>query len=167
MRQSREYAALRDVDRIVLPSSVLPSPVIPRDHLSLGAAQRVRLVCEVLVTYGRVRWELRRRTLPEVVRRLRCDPHTRVPPPGEMGSELSSRRIAYAVAAVLERLPTDSRCLMRSLVLTRLMARRGLASSLVIGVVTAPGFSAHAWVEHRGAAVLPNYGDVMSRLVEL
>ena len=60
-----------------------------------------------------------------------------------------------AVARTLRLLPTDSRCLMRSLVLSALLARRGIDSSLVIGVRTAEAFGAHAWVEHEGRPLLP------------
>jgi hypothetical protein len=52
-------------------------------------------------------------------------------------------------------MPFDSRCLIRSLVLVRILARRRIASSLVLGVSTTPAFEAHAWVEHAGVALLP------------
>ncbi len=63
-------------------------------------------------------------------------------------------------------LPTDSRCLVRSLVLTRLLGRRGVPSSLVIGVMSEPQFAAHAWVEHGGAPLL-SPGTGFQRLVEV
>ncbi len=52
---------------------------------------------------------------------------------------------------------------MRSLVLTAMLARRGIPSSVVIGVRPEPEFAAHAWVESDGAAVLPpgRYGRVV------
>jgi hypothetical protein len=47
--------------------------------------------------------------------------------------------------------PVPASCLVRSLVLCRLLRQRGLASELRIGVATPDGhFSAHAWVEHDG-----------------
>jgi hypothetical protein len=64
-------------------------------------------------------------------------------------------------------LPTDTRCLTRSLVLSRLLARRAIPSTLVIGVRSEPSFLAHAWVEHGGSAVLPTNRDVYQRLAEL
>jgi hypothetical protein len=68
---------------------------------------------------------------------------------------------------VLERLPSDSRCLTRSLVVTRVLARRGIGASLVIGVAPAPNFAAHAWVELDGVPLLPALESTYSRLVEL
>jgi hypothetical protein len=81
--------------------------------------------------------------------------------------ELAARRIGYAVGAILRLLPTDGRCLMQSLVLTRVLARRRLPTSVVIGVSAAPEFVAHAWVEHAGRPVLPAYEGAFARLVEL
>jgi hypothetical protein len=64
-------------------------------------------------------------------------------------------------------LPGDTRCLARSLVLTQLLARRGIPSRLVIGARPAPRFLAHAWVEHAGQPVLPIGDGSFGRLVEL
>jgi hypothetical protein len=68
----------------------------------------------------------------------------------------------------LDRLPADARCLAQSLVLTRLLAARGIASTFVIGIAE-PGeaFGAHAWVERDGVALLPVGGSAERRLVEL
>jgi hypothetical protein len=51
-------------------------------------------------------------------------------------------------------------------VLTRLLASRGIRSSLVIGVRSEPEFEAHAWVECAGIALLPPGDDSYGRLVE-
>lgn len=59
------------------------------------------------------------------------------------------------VRRVLAVLPTERRCLIRSLVLVRLLERRGLQNTLVIGVDNHETFAAHAWVEHDGIRVLP------------
>lgn len=83
------------------------------------------------------------------------------------GSHVPGSRLAYIVSSVLRLLPTDSRCLMRSLVLTRLLARRGLPSALVIGVTASPEFGAHAWVEQDGRPLLPAHDAIFARLVEL
>jgi hypothetical protein len=56
---------------------------------------------------------------------------------------------------------------MRSLVLVGVLARRGLPASLVIGVVSEPRFTAHAWVESEGVALLPTNGPSYRRLVRL
>ena len=67
----------------------------------------------------------------------------------------------------LSPLPADSRCLVRSLVLVRLLARRGLPATLVLGASNTDGFEAHAWVEQDGRAVLPTGGGRFERLAEL
>jgi hypothetical protein len=48
----------------------------------------------------------------------------------------------------------DSRCLVRALVLTRMLARRGIESSFVLGVAAQPAFAAHAWLERAGVPLL-------------
>jgi hypothetical protein len=76
-----------------------------------------------------------------------------------------ARRLAKAVRRTLGLLPTDSRCLIRSLVLTRLLARRSIPNTLVIGVRKDPEFKAHAWIEHAGRPILP--AGEYTRLTEL
>jgi tetrahydromethanopterin S-methyltransferase subunit G len=76
-----------------------------------------------------------------------------------------ARRLGKGVGRTLGVLPTDSRCLIRSLVLVHLLARRSIPSTLVIGVRKESGFEAHAWVEHDGEAVLP--AGHYTRLTEL
>ena len=49
-------------------------------------------------------------------------------------------------------------CLVRSLALTRLLRSRGIAAELRIGVKTADGFHAHAWVEVAGVPITPPEG---------
>lgn len=69
-------------------------------------------------------------------------------------------RLGRAVMLVLSRLPTDRRCLVRSLVLSSMLARRGIPARLVLGVrpTTDEPFLAHAWVEHEGSPVTPDEG---------
>lgn len=77
-------------------------------------------------------------------------------------------RLGTAVARTLDLLPTDSSCLTRSLVLARLLSRRCIESSLVIGVGGDHDcFIAHAWVEHRGMPLLDPGPDDLTRLVQL
>ncbi|MDQ3569707.1 MAG: lasso peptide biosynthesis B2 protein [Actinomycetota bacterium] len=95
------------------------------------------------------------------------------PGPGDVAlldlesAHLSGLRLGRAVSRTLRLLPTDSRCLVRSLVLTALLARRGLSSLLVIGVRSDPEFAAHAWVEHAGRPLLPPGEETFQRLLEL
>jgi transglutaminase superfamily protein len=78
-----------------------------------------------------------------------------------------ARSLGWAVARLLAYVPGDTRCLIRSLVLTRLLARRGIEAKLVIGARATPEFSAHAWVEHDGVPVLDPGDESFGRLVEL
>ena len=132
----------------------------------MGPLQKVRLVGEILALYARVRWHMSRHELPAVVATLRRAQHGAPPPAADEAVRLG-RWYGGAVMRSLGRLPFDGRCLVRSLVLLGLLARRGMATTLVIGVRTRPDFSAHAWIEHGGAALLPagEMGD--GRLVEL
>lgn len=82
-------------------------------------------------------------------------------------AQREGREIGYAVERVMRFLPGESRCLMRSLVVTAMLSRRGIPSSLVIAVRPGPSFIAHAWVEHGGQPLLPPLRHVVDRLVEL
>ncbi len=87
--------------------------------------------------------------------------------PPSPGSLEEARRLSHAVARLLRYVPGDTRCLARSLVLTRLLASRGIEAKLVIGARTTPEFLAHAWVEHAGDPVLDPGDGSFGRLVEL
>jgi hypothetical protein len=76
-------------------------------------------------------------------------------------------RLGRAVSRTLTFLPTDGRCLVSSLVLSRLLERRRIDASLVVAVRQEPGFGAHAWVEHRGRPLLQPGDLSYQRLVEL
>ena len=132
----------------------------------MGAGQKARLVAEIVALYARVRWLLARRELPDVVASLRRGSRRPAPPAAEEAVRLG-RWYGGAVMLSLGRLPFDARCLVRSLVLLGLLARRGIETRLVIGVRTRPDFSAHAWVEHGSAALLPPGEMREGRLVEL
>jgi hypothetical protein len=132
----------------------------------LSALARAGLAGEIVVTYVGARRELRRAPIEAVLARLRADPS--LPPPADAAEGLEeARRLGWVVARTLRLLPGDTRCLTRSLVLTRLLARRGIAAKLVIGARPGPEFLAHAWVECDGEAVLSAGNGRFSRLVEL
>jgi Transglutaminase-like superfamily len=124
----------------------------------LGPVAKLRLVAEIAGAWWRARRLLRRRTLPETVALLRARGHAGRAPDDPL-------RLASAVCRAMPLLPADSRCLMRSLVLVSLLARRSLPATLVIGVLPGERFAAHAWVELSGRPLLPA-GDY-ERLVEL
>jgi hypothetical protein len=125
-------------------------------------------VLEVFFAYAAVRRRSSRTELSALVRDLR----------GHQGADANrsrgelalqrdlSARLGYVVQALLRRMPAEGPCLVRALVLTKLLGRRQIPGRLVIGVCNEPTFYAHAWVEHRGEAVLPT-DDVFRRLVEL
>jgi hypothetical protein len=137
---------------------------LPRGR-SLGLRERARLIGEVVVAYVRARRELGQVPIETAVARLRGGRS----PAGRGGPEAleEAARLGRIVVRTLAFLPGDTRCLRRSLVLTQLLARRGIAGRLVIGARTAPDFLAHAWVEHEGIPVLSPEGDSFGRLVEL
>lgn len=146
------------------------SQVIPtKSSHTLGArlrpAQRARLLVEILAAYVQARWALRREPIASVVARLRASSVTdRDEAPDTLQN---ARRLGWSVARVLAVVPGDTRCLARALVLTRILARRGIAAKLVIGARASPDFLAHAWVEHDGDPVLDPGDGSFARLVEL
>jgi hypothetical protein len=127
---------------------------------------KARLATEILAAYVATRWYLRQATLPGVVTRLRqvTSSGLDLPLRGDQAP-----RLGRAVSRTLGRLPADSRCLVRSLVLVRLLARRGVSSELVIAACpeASEGFAAHAWVEVGGRPVLPPAGPPYGRLLTL
>ena len=130
----------------------------------LRPTERVRLASEIVVAYLRARRELRRAPIASVVAVLRSEPSGAAPAAGALEE---ARRLGWAVARTLTLIPGDTRCLVRSLVLTRLLARRGIPAKLVIGARAAPDFLAHAWVEYDGQPVLSPGDGSFGRLVEL
>ncbi len=133
---------------------------------SRGAAPapaKARLAAEILIAYARVRRLLAHRDLRQTVRALRDRPESAAPRL-DRGEAV---RLTQAVVRVLRLLPTDSRCLVRSLVVLALLADRGTAVELVIGVLPGTTFAAHAWVELDGMPLLEAGVAAERRLVEL
>ena len=126
--------------------------------------RRARLALEVVGIYARARWWVHTRGTAPAVDALRRGLHEHTAPETE---RLASLRLGRAVVRVLRLLPADSRCLMRSLVMTGLLARRGVYAKVVIGVRPAPRFAAHAWVEVDAVAVLPTNEPEYERLTEI
>ena len=134
----------------------------PRGRAPLTSAAKLSLVAEILRDYVIVRWRMRGPDIRTIVAELR----------GESERERHSdyplaRRLGRAVARTLSFLPTDNRCLARSLVLDKLLARRSLRSVVVLAARAEPDFAAHAWVEHDGVPVLPPGSPSYKRLIEL
>jgi Transglutaminase-like superfamily len=146
------------------------SHVMPMNLDRLPFGQRVRLTAEVLSTYIHVRWVMRDDDAERSVRRLRADARGPDENPAQTNESdlelLAALRLAHATRRVLELLPSDSRCLFRSLTLLCLLERRGISQTLVVAVRPQP-FSAHAWVEVKGQPVLPDGQLGYERLLEL
>lgn len=140
------------------------APGEPRARLT--QRERARLAVEILAAYAQARRSLRRAPIAEAVARLRA---TRSPLAGpSSGVSLQEAvGLGHAVTRLLAFVPGDTRCLARSLVLTRLLARRGIPAKLVIGARAEPEFLAHAWVEYGGDPVLSAGDGSFGRLVEL
>ena len=121
----------------------------------MPAGLRLRVAVEIVATYTRVRMRMLRGDVRDVVDGLRLgatDLHD------SYDAYRIGRRLGQPVRRTLDPLPWDSRCLMRSLVLLRMLARRGVVCRLVIGVRPGEKFEAHAWIEHDGHPLLPTLG---------
>jgi hypothetical protein len=124
---------------------------------------RVPLAAEIALACLLARRELTRSPIEQALARLRGAPSC---PPAD-AQLVQARHLARATARTLAYLPGDTRCLVRSLVLSRLLARRGIDSRLVLGTSTEPDFAAHAWVECVGVPVLDPGAGRFARLAEL
>jgi len=131
----------------------------------LTAREKAVLGVEIVRAYSRARWLLWRSDLPTTLTVLRAD--AGVPVADQVEAGRTGVRLGTAVGKTLRHLPFDSRCLMRSLVLTRLLARRGIETSFVIAVKPDSEFVAHAWVERNGVPLLEPAEDEFARIVEL
>jgi hypothetical protein len=134
--------------------------------IEMRVLHRIALAAEIGLAYARSRWLLSRRDLPATLRALR--PRTAGSSAANADGVQAGLHLAQATGRLLEALPpADSRCLMRSLVVSRLLDRRRIPSAVVIGVTSGEAFGAHAWVEVAGHPVLePGDGSYL-RLVEL
>jgi hypothetical protein len=136
-----------------------------RDPAPLPLRAKAALVLEVAASYLDARRSLRGVPLGDAVAHLRAVRRDRGPEHPD--AVTTGRRLGRAVVRTLPFLPGDTRCLTQSLTLTRLLARRGIESKLVIGVRAGESFAAHAWVEHEGVPLLPAGGEPFERLVTL
>lgn len=120
-----------------------------------SALRKALLAAEVCLVYGRVRLLLRRFNTPDTVARLRSG---RTPLASRYGADRPprerARQLGRATVRVLAPLPVDSRCLLRSLVLARMMTRRGLPYEILFSVHAGNEFIAHCWVEADGVPML-------------
>jgi hypothetical protein len=132
-------------------------------------AKRAHLALEILLAYVSARRAIAGAPITIALARLRGE-GVESPPTAPATAHVrleEAHRLGRAVARTLAFVPGDTRCLVRSLVLARLLARRGIPAKLVIGTRAAPNFLAHAWVECGGDPVLSTGDGSFGRLVEL
>ena len=146
----------------VLRRLAIPVVLPPVDHV--GNVTRARLILEVVAAYLPLARVLRSNDVQAMVRAARTDAGKRIVVAPE-DAQATAIRLGKVVQSCLRVLPMDSRCLIRSLVLIKLLHQRSIEAKLLIGVHPEGAFGAHAWVETGGLPVLP-YGRV-ARLVEL
>jgi Transglutaminase-like superfamily len=144
-----------------------PLPVTRRSRGErLSQPERIWLAAEIVAAYAQARRALRRAPIDSAVAALRSEAQP-IQGAGDPSTLREARRLGHAVTRTLSVMPGDTRCLARSLVLTRLLARRGVHAKLVIGARAVPDFLAHAWVEYDGQPVLDPGDESFGRLVEL
>lgn len=134
------------------------SPALP----ALSRRAKLGLLGEVLGAYVAVRMRMRGRDIRQMVVQVRGDVRAE-----RHTDPALARRLARAVSKTLNFLPTDSRCLARSLVLDRLLSSRSLDSVVIVAARSEPDFAAHAWVEHDGVPLLPPGTAAFKRMIEL
>lgn len=139
-----------------------PRAIPPPGRLRPG--DRALLTAEIILAYVPLLRQLRRNDLTTMVAAARSPLHPRFPTPPARAHE-SAVQLGIIVQRILGLLPTDNRCLIRSLVLLRLLDQRSIPATIVIGVQGGAAFAAHAWIEHDGVAVLPDNG--FERLLDL
>jgi hypothetical protein len=137
---------------------------MPSPQSRLTTVERARIGAEILSTYAFARWWLVRYDVRGTVAAARAvqEADGAVAP----DATLRAARIGRAVERTLAALPFDGRCLVRSLVLTRMLARRGIDATFVLGVRAKPTFLAHAWLERDGVPLLPTSPE-FERIAEL
>lgn len=130
------------------------------------------LAIEIAVALSEARTRLRRQQLPALVAAVRAQNGTRAPRWGRTlpDGRRDGQRLGAAVSRVAERMPGETLCLLQSLALLRLLARRGCPDAQLIIAVRPNGalsIDAHAWVELDGCALLSPGGADFDRLVSL
>lgn len=118
----------------------------------LSLADKTRLAARVWGAYVLVRLQVHRCPLPDLVARL----GTRS---GPVRHRYAPASLSRAVHRVLGMRLTEQTCLVRALVLYRLLRAQGDDAELVIGLPPRPvDHKAHAWVELNGVDLGPPPG---------
>lgn len=120
-------------------------------EVPLSAVAKVKLILRIAVSWAWVGVGLRRRPVPDLVAALR-NPRTTAP-------ALQPRRLSRVVDRVMRIGSFQPRCIIRALVLYRLLREQGSLPEVVIGLPHDPtDHLAHAWVEIDGVDVGPRPG---------
>jgi len=99
--------------------------------------------------------ELALRALPFTRLRALCDNAGRRRPEKSSERSTSIARLAWLVEVAGRYTPVTATCLKQALVLSWLLERRGIASTLQIGVARhGDTFTAHAWLERQGQVII-------------
>jgi hypothetical protein len=141
--------------------------VTPSAHSRLKLVEKARLAAEIMRLYATARWRLRRADLPTVLTDLRRGSRDADSHADEEEELWAGRVLGKITTQMLSALPTDGRCLIRSLVLTGLLSRRGIESRLVLAVHPGERLAAHAWVEYESLPLLEPGAPPLERLTEL
>lgn len=140
--------AARDHPHAILPLIAARSLVDePFDKASMAAT--ISCIWE----QQRARRDIRNNALADIVARLGRRSDQLAPPDPD-----NCRDISAAFVRARRYMSSDDQCLVRGIAMTRMLARRGLAASLVFGV-TMP-FAAHSWVQ-AGETVLTDSLDLV------
>jgi hypothetical protein len=137
---------------MVSPPAHPPAPAYP-----LGPVAKLRLLGRIWATAVAVVMGLRRERLPALIARLGA-PATSAADArsAEAHPPLPPALLSRAVSRGLRLGPWQPRCLVRALVLYRLLRAQGEESVLVIGLdAVRPTTEAHAWVELDGRDIGP------------
>lgn len=140
---------------MVSPAALPPAPAYP-----LRPVAKLRLLLTIWTTAVGVVIGLRRERLPALITRLGT-PATSTAASRSTGADppLPPALLSRAVSRGLRLGPWQPRCLIRALVLYRLLRGQGDEAVLVIGLdAVRPTTEAHAWVEMDGRDVGPAPG---------
>jgi hypothetical protein len=136
-------------------------------HRRWSLSERASLAKEITLTYVWARRQINRTSVDRAAALARGG-RDAVRRTDRDGVEYQvALRLGRIVERRLSHLPGDTRCLTRSVVLVRMLARRGIDARLVIGAHTQPDFTAHAWVELDGHPLLDPLDYQSGRLTEI
>ena len=83
---------------------------------------------------------------------------TDTPSDGAAGDEALLRRVSWAVAAAARHVPWEAVCLPQAMAAKAMLRRRGIASTLYLGVAGNEDMAAHAWLRAGGRIVTGRRG---------